>query len=236
MGSRSLKRMKQNAAELTAYFGATTPIIQITEPRIDAYIRDRLEAKKARATVNRALGVLRRAYRLGLRKKLVQSMPTITLLDDSDNVRQGFFEPAEIEAVLAYLAPALQPLVPVCRTFRVATREILTLLWSDVDRDGRVIRLRHEHSKNKDARVLALEGELWTLIEQRWAERRVTTTQGQDALATHVFHRRGKPIKEFRGAWGRACAKANVPGRLFHDCGAPPSATWSGRACPGRRP
>jgi integrase len=30
-------------------------------------------------------------------------------------------------------------------------------------------------------------------------------------------HRNGEPIKDFRGAWRKACEAAGVPGRLFHD-------------------
>ena len=32
-----------------------------------------------------------------------------------------------------------------------------------------------------------------------------------------VFHRDGEPIKDFRGAWRKACTTANQPGLLFHD-------------------
>lgn len=32
-----------------------------------------------------------------------------------------------------------------------------------------------------------------------------------------MFHRKGKPVGEFRKAWKSACDFANVPGRLFHD-------------------
>jgi integrase len=216
-GHRSLKRMKEIAADLKAYFGGTTPVVQITETRIDAYVQARLDDQKAKATVNRALGLLRRAFRLGHRKRLVQAPLAITLLDESDNVRQGFFEPAEIEAVLANLPPALAAVAWFGYLTGWRRGEILTLTWADVVWEGRVIRLLPEHSKNKSARVLTLEGELEALITQCLAARHVTDRRGQDALATHVFHRQGKPIKEFRGAWRTACAKAGVPGRLFHD-------------------
>ena len=36
-------------------------------------------------------------------------------------------------------------------------------------------------------------------------------------MATHVFHRRGGPIKDFRGAWIKACAEAGLHGLRFHD-------------------
>lgn len=49
--------------------------------------------------------------------------------------------------------------------------------------------------------------ELRGLLLERWAQR--------DGL--HVFHRKGKPIGDFRKVWMRACTAAGVPGRLVHD-------------------
>jgi integrase len=44
----------------------------------------------------------------------------------------------------------------------------------------------------------------------------------QDAASPYVFHRQGKPVKDFRKAWRTACRKAGIPagapqGRVFHD-------------------
>jgi integrase len=36
-------------------------------------------------------------------------------------------------------------------------------------------------------------------------------------LVPQVFHRDGKPICDFRGAWKAACTAAAVPGRILHD-------------------
>ena len=32
-----------------------------------------------------------------------------------------------------------------------------------------------------------------------------------------VFHRQGKPIRDFRFAWDKACTASGCPGMLFHD-------------------
>jgi integrase len=36
-------------------------------------------------------------------------------------------------------------------------------------------------------------------------------------LTPWIFHRKGKPIGDFRKAWATACKKAGVPGRILHD-------------------
>ncbi|MBI4562432.1 MAG: site-specific integrase [Candidatus Rokubacteria bacterium] len=94
--------------------------------------------------------------------------------------------------------------------------EIASLTWADVDRDGRVIRLRPGSSKTGEGRTLALEGELWEIIERRWAARQVPTPEGA-RLVPWVFHRAGHPIQDIRGAWASACKAAGLEGKLFHD-------------------
>jgi len=66
-------------------------------------------------------------------------------------------------------------------------------------------------------RVLPLEGQLWTLIESRWAARQFELPNGDAALSPLVFHRRGRPIADFRKVWRTACVRANVATTLFHD-------------------
>ncbi len=87
--------------------------------------------------------------------------------------------------------------------------EIQKLEWRDVDLAEGVIRLRAENSKNKRGRVLVLRGDLKDLIDRRRCERLLE--------CPYVFHTVGRKIGDFGKAWATACAKAGVPGRLFHD-------------------
>jgi integrase len=89
------------------------------------------------------------------------------------------------------------------------------LTWERVDRAVREVRL--STSKNGRPRVIPLEGILWEIIERRWAARQYELPSGETAISPLVFHRRGRPIGDFRKTWAAACEKANVPGRLFHD-------------------
>jgi integrase len=58
--------------------------------------------------------------------------------------------------------------------------------------------------------------ELRALLEaQRAVTHKVQAETKQ--IIKHVFHRDGRPIKSFRGAWQAAGEAAGVPGRIFHD-------------------
>ena len=53
------------------------------------------------------------------------------------------------------------------------------------------------------------DSELKSLLKAQMASRRLG--------CPYVFHREGKPIKDFRGAWNAAFIEARLEGRLFHD-------------------
>ena len=75
---------------------------------------------------------------------------------------------------------------------------------------------RAENAKNGEARLIPLEGELEELITRRRGARQVEVA-GVLMIASLIFHRAGRPISDFRKAWARACKKAGVVRRLFHD-------------------
>ena len=87
--------------------------------------------------------------------------------------------------------------------------EMRALEWRDVDLPGKVIRLRPELSKNKDGRLLPLNGELLALIRRASAERRLD--------CVFVFHIVGEQIGTFRKAWKTACKAAGLVGTIPHD-------------------
>jgi len=92
--------------------------------------------------------------------------------------------------------------------------EILALTWANVDRQSQVIRLNK--TKNGKRRVLAY-GKLPKLVTviERQHQARLDVGRGSQ-VTPWLFHRDGKAIRDFRGAWTEACRKAGVD-RLFHD-------------------
>jgi integrase len=93
--------------------------------------------------------------------------------------------------------------------------EILPLRWDAVDRAAGEIRLRT--SKNGHGRVIPLEGDLAALIEHRWQAREWKHKDEVTHFSPLAFHRKGKPLGDFRKAWTNACTAANCSGRLCHD-------------------
>ncbi|HEY0876697.1 MAG TPA: tyrosine-type recombinase/integrase [Vicinamibacterales bacterium] len=170
------------------------------------------------AEINRELAILKRACRLAQQGGALLVIPHIPMLRES-NVRQGFFERAEFEAVREALPAPLRPVV----TFAYLTgwrvpSEVLTLEWGQVDREAQTVRLDPGTTKNAEGRTFpyALLPELVELIASQWAEHE--RLKSADVICPFVFPRpSGKAVKHFRKAWATACVTAGVPGRLPHD-------------------
>jgi len=123
------------------------------------------------------------------------------------NVRQGFFERAQFEAVVSKLPEYLQGFTRFAYLTAWRKGQIASLTWADVDRAARVLVARAEHVKNGRAHKPVLEGEVVEIIERCWKCREYETSNGP-RIARHVFHRDGEPVGDFLKAWASACAPA----------------------------
>jgi integrase len=189
--------------------------LEITYRAIETYITKRREAGKSNATINRELELLRRAFRLALDRQLLHSTPKVRALTEN-NTRQGFFERADLEAVVAALPAYLQDFTRFAYLTGWRKGEIASLRWTDVDRDAGAIRLRPQAAKTGRGRTVMLKGDLAELIDRRW-QARLFEKEGNVRVAALVFHRDGAPVGDFRKAWATACKAAGVPDKLFHD-------------------
>jgi integrase len=180
----------------------------LTAEQVDGYIQRRLLEGAAKASINRVTQLLKQAYGLS-----ELPAPRIRRLDESDNVRRGFFTEREVRLVIANLPSELSDFTLFAWLTGMRKGEIGSLRWEDFD--GDCIRLRSEDAKNGTARLIPLEGELVDLIERRKAARQFKA-QGVVTMSALIFHRLGEPICEFRKSWATACRLAGVR-RLFHD-------------------
>ena len=187
----------------------------MTSEALGAHIEALRDEGYSKATVNRRMQLLGQAFRVGMREQANLSGSLCSRLSEIGNERQGFFETADFESVAAQLPEHLRDLSRFGFITGWRKGSIESLRWSDVG-DG-VIYLRAENSKTRKPETMPLEGELLAIIERRREAQTIEDKDGNKRFAEYVFHRQGKPIKEFRKSWATACKKANVAHRLFHD-------------------
>lgn len=180
------------------------------------YADHRLAEQAAAATVNRELAALRRAYRLAVRQGILVTAPPIVARRE-DNVRTGFFEPEQLEAVCKRLGEVPADIARFCyHTGWRSKSEVFPLTWAQVDWAGGFVRLEPGTTKNREGRAFPITPALRAILERRLEfTRRCERAQGR--IIPWVFHRKGQPVKWMKASWRTACREAGVPGRLMHD-------------------
>lgn len=217
-GKRSLAHVERRIKlHLTPYFGGRR-MTEITTVEIRGFITRRQAAAASNAEINRELSIVKRAFRLSLQAGKLLTMPHVPMLQEH-NVRTGFFERDEFEAVRAALPTSLQPVAAFAYLtgWRVPS-EVLPLEWRQVDRGAGVVRINPGQTKNAEGRTFPygdLLPELRDVLEAQWDAHETLKAAG--VVCPYVFQRDGAPIRDFRGAWQAACATAGCPDRIPHD-------------------
>lgn len=206
-GKRSLKTVEYYLPHMRRFFGMDRAI-DITPDKVRAYQSHRIDEGAANATVNREVATLGRMLSLALNAGTLSRKPKFSMLAEN-NVRQGFLEHGDFLKLVGSLPDHLQPLVEFLYLSGWRKGEAVKLEWRDVDLSGKVVRLRIENSKNKEARILPLTGRLWEVIQDRAKVRRLDCPS--------VFHHDGHKIGEFKKSWATACKRSGLEGTLVHD-------------------
>ena len=102
--------------------------------------------------INRELTVLKRMFSLAIEVGKLHHKPHFAMLRE-DNVRVGFFERDQYEAVLALLPAGMRPAVTfACVTGWRINSEVLPLQWRQVDLRVGEVRLDPGTTKNREGR------------------------------------------------------------------------------------
>jgi integrase len=214
-GRRSVGRVEDAIGHLGGFFEATHAS-EINADLIARYVSSRQQEGAAAATINRELGALRRAFRLAQSAGKVAFRPEISMLPE-DNRREDFFEAAEYQAVLDNLPEYLRPVIQTAYItgWRINS-EILTLQNRHVDLDSECLRFESGRALDEKGRSFPLTTELRALLV-RQLEKTAELEPRTGRIISWLFHRDGKPIRDFRKAWKVACQRAGVVGKVPDD-------------------
>gem|GEM_PF-123761 len=182
---------------------------QITTDQVKAYIVNRLTEGAKPGTINRELEAMRHAFLLARKATppKVHMVPHFPMLEEN-NVRKGFFERYQLEAICRHL-PA--HLVPVAR-FGYITGwrhgEVVTLTLGHVHFEAGEVRLEPGETKNGKGRTFPMVDELRDLLRSIWPK-------GPTFPAMRLFRdANGNPIQRFDKSWATACRLAGLPVRF----------------------
>jgi integrase len=152
-------------------------------------------------------------YRLASQQTppLVITTPHIPHLQEN-NVHQGFFTDNEFRVLRAILPDQVKVPLIIAYWTGMRTGEILGLRWDQLDLERDLLRLEPGTTKNNQGRLLPLTKEV---VEALWQWRQ--TLRGHPTCVW-VCHYRGKRLRQIpRKRWIKACDRAGLKGKIFHD-------------------
>jgi integrase len=201
LGRKGLPQLRSHLKHIRKVF-ALDRAIAVTAERLRDYAARRQREGAANATINRELEALQRAFTLAAESGTLALTPRFPSLPEH-NARQGFFERADFEKVIASIDDGgLRDFLEWFFWTGMRPGEIRSLTWEAFDRETWTLRLHSKDAKTGYGRVIPLEDELRAVIERRMKARRLD--------CEFIFHRAGHPVGEFRKTWKTACQAAGL--------------------------
>src|SRR5262245_57119547 len=167
--------------------------IEIRGSDVLEYVAKRQEEGAANSSINRELSALKRAFSLARIAGDIVYQPHIQLLDESDNVRQSFVNPAESLKLHDNLPGSLKRIIEFLYFTRMRSGATRGLRHKDVDIEAKVIRLPIKLAKNKKPQLIPLSGRLLAIVKEAYEN-----------------HHEGQPIGDFRKAFDSAATAAGI--------------------------
>jgi integrase len=220
-GLRSLDRIEDAFLNLERHFKGL-PALWIPR-RVPKYIATRRDTEKASvATIRYELAVLRRAYTVAVKRRLLAFRPDFDLPKVS-NTRTNFLTEETLRAIMDELPEYLRPIVEFCYLTGWRKEEALRLTWDRVEWQTKTLRLSPGTTKSGEGRSFPFGPfpRLEALIKARRAESSAWDLAHPSAKADRVFWRPTRnaaaPIQDFHETWRRACDRAKQEGAWLHD-------------------
>ncbi len=168
----------------------------------------------APATVNRELEVLRHLFNLAERwDKFFEKNPVSQAkLIPLNNQMERILTPEEEEKLIKASGPSLRAILLCALNTGMRKGEIISLTWTNVDLENRVITLEHTNTKTKKTRKIPINTRLRKIL----LEQRLKTGSSE-----YVFHSSsGTPYMRqdsLNRAFEGAKKRAKITGLRFHD-------------------
>lgn len=224
---KSASIVKFHVRRIVEHFEPTQAADRIRAQDLNGYVSARVAAGAAPATIRNELSALRRMFTLAVAAGLVAEAPKFPTIRVR-NARQDFLTEAQLADVLAFVRSSesddgrvgsddVADVIEFAALTGWRSSEVRGLRWRNVDFGRYVVRLDEGATKSGKAREFPFDAlpALEALLRKRLGVTRDVERE-RDRIVDRVFHRRGRPVADFRYLWRRATEAAGAPGATFH--------------------
>jgi integrase len=216
VAKKSYLRDQQLIANLLPHFGPKV-LKDITPVIVEGYRQKRLSEPSGRspgkntapATVNREIACLKAIFNRAVNNGKAENNPArrIKALKEN-NERDRILNAEEYARLLQHSPDKLKPIIKLAYHTAMRQGEILFLTWDMVDLREGFIKLRPEHTKTNEGRLVPLNQELVAMFK----------AMPRGFPGTRVFPYKGKAFgSSFQRAFETAKKRAGIEGFTFHD-------------------
>lgn len=206
-------RMRRDVVRNLVEFFQHKPLGAITAEDVRKYRQQRVGPKGWRLaiqTINHDHTAL--IHMLNVAKSpqfgLIRDNPAVYVpKPNPQNERDRIARGEEWKRLLEASALHLQRILIVLYTLGPRRGELLQLEWTSVDMQRREFTLRH--TKNGESRTVPMTPEVYRVFTELWQERRLDTQR--------VFLYKGRPVRDVKTAFDKACRRAGITNLRLHD-------------------
>lgn len=208
--NKSVREAKIYAKYLTEYFGNIKDIAAIKPSDIDKFKTYMLKKKKrTKATVNRYIAALKRAYNIMISDDLLTTNPVNKVKKlDEDNKRYRYLTQEEWTRLKEQLPPHILKIVIFALQTGFRKQNVLQCKWEQVDFNLRIIELLKQNNKGKKVIKIPISDVLYDLLQ---------TLEPKPTGYIFINPDTGKPYTNIRKSFDTALRKAGIEDFHFHD-------------------
>jgi len=186
------------------------PLPKIKQFEVESYKAARAKEGLKKSSVNRELACLKKMFNKAKDWDYMLSNPAekVKLFSEKDNLKERILTREEERLLLENSPGYLRQIIVAALNSGMRRAELLTLMWSNIDFEKKLIRL--EHTKSGKIRIIPISPEFHKELEE---------LRGKAFGSPYVFvnGKTGTSFRDIKRTFQTACRKAGVNSLRFHD-------------------
>lgn len=207
--NKSVREAKIYSKYLNEYFGKSKDISKIKPSDLEKFKTYMLKKGRTKATINRYLSAIKRAYNIMISDDLISYNPVNKIKKlDEDNRRYRYLTRKEWEELKKHLPPLTLKIVIYALQTGFRKGNVLQSRWEQVDFNLRTVELLKQNNKGKKVIKIPMTDILYDLLQSLNPQKEGYIFINPDT---------GKPFTDIRKSFDTALKKAGIEDFHFHD-------------------